>query len=166
VVNCAAGQPITVSCPRSGGLADRRFDERGVLTDAALPPDDAPSESVDDERGIDEHPRGQPDVGEVGHDEPGGGIDAELAVHRVGRAYRVGIGDGGADLLASCYPLPAAGPRQSLHGAAGHLDAVSLQVGPHLRGTVERLRLPPAVLVGLVVAGEDLGHRHVPQGPL
>lgn len=37
---------------------------------------------------------------------------------------------------------------------------------PHLQRPVQRLRLPPAVLVGFVVAGQDLGDRGVPQGPL
>lgn len=62
------------------------------------------------------------------------------------------------------------GPRrngeEALHGATGHLDALPLQVDPHLGGPIQALRLAPAVFVGLVVAGQDLGDRHIPQGTL
>ena len=47
----------------------------------------------------------------------------------------------------------------------GHRDALALQVRPHLHDPYSDSGLAPPVLVGFVVAGQDLGDRGVPQGP-
>ena len=137
-----------------------------MLAGAALPAHDPTGEGVDGERGVDEHPGREAHVGEVGDHQYVRRRHRELAVHQIGRAGGVRVGLGGADLLGPNDPVPAIGPHEPFHGAAGHLDALPVQVGPHLGGPIQALRLAPAVLVGLVVAGQDLGDRHVPQGPL
>ena len=47
----------------------------------------------------------------------------------------------------------------------GHRDALTAQVGPHLQVAVQRLRRAPALRLGLIDAGEDLGDRGVPTTP-
>ncbi len=104
--------------------------------------------------------------GEVRNEELVGRRHGELALDEVRYTLCCGVGYGGADLLLPPDALPAAEPHQPLDGGLGDRDALALQVGPHLQRPVQRLRAAPAALVGFVVAGEDLGDRGVPQGPL
>jgi hypothetical protein len=56
--------------PDSGGLVDRGLDEPGVFRRRALPAQDPVGERLDHERGVGEHAAGEPDVGEVRHQQP------------------------------------------------------------------------------------------------
>ena len=134
-----------------GGLADRGFDEPGLLRRRALPAEDPVGERVDHERGVGEHATGQPDVGEVGDQQPSRRRCPEPALDQVRGPIRGRIGDGGADLLDPPHSLPAVSAHQPFHGALGHDDALPVQMGPHLHRPIQRLRRRAAVLVGLVV---------------
>ena len=102
-----------------------------------LPAHHHAGEHVDDEGGVD--PAGvRLDVGEVGHPEAVGFVGMELAIDQVGRTVLALVGAGG-DLVG---PAPA-GPgkaqlsHQSLDGAAGHPDALSVELGPDLVGSID-----------------------------
>ena len=78
------------------------------------------------------------DVGQVGHPEPVGLVRAEAALDEVGRAV-LALVEAGGDLVG---PAPA-GPRkpqlthQALDGAAGHADALPVELGPDLVGPID-----------------------------
>ena len=157
---------MTLTRPQRCGLTQRRLHEPGLLGRRGLPPHDRPGVGVDDERDVDEHPGDELDVGEVRHEQPIGCRYPELAVDQIRWPHRRRVGDRGAHRLLATHALPAVTPHQPFHRGFGHRDALALQVRPHLHRPVQRLRLASAVLVGLVVAGQHLGDRGVPQGPL
>jgi hypothetical protein len=68
VVNGAV-ERVALTRPRRCGPADRGLDESGVLGGRGFPAHDRARAGVDDERDIDEHSRGQLDVGEVGDEQ-------------------------------------------------------------------------------------------------
>jgi hypothetical protein len=59
------------------------------------------------------------------------------------------IRDGGADFLGPHHTPPPIAAHQPLHGAAGHWNAQPMEMSPRYRGAIQRLRAPPAVLIGL-----------------
>jgi hypothetical protein len=128
----------------------------GVGVAGDVPADDVAGVGVDDERGIGEAAAGDRHVGEVGHEQPvrGGGVEAP--VDQVGRPVHAGA-HSGTDPPLAAHPAPPIGPHEPLHRAPGHRHALALQVGPHLRGPVQRLGPAAPGLVGFVDAGQQLG---------
>ena len=140
-------QGISLSRAECCGLGDGVFDERGVLGRRALPADDPPGEGVDDEGWVGERAACQAHVGEVGDQQPVRCGHPELALDQVRCPGRGRVRGRGADLLGPGRTVPAVRLHEPLNGAARNLDAVAMQLGPHLQRSVERLRLAAAALV-------------------
>jgi hypothetical protein len=138
------------------------------------PADQQAGVAVDDEGGVAEARPGA-DVGQVGDPQLVGAGGGELPVDQVGRPLGLRIADGGALGLAADRALEAELAHQPLDGAAGHLDALALQLPPDLAGAVHlEVLLPhpldldleplvalptrrgPVLLVGVVSAGRQL----------
>ena len=144
-------QRAALAAPVGDGLADRRLDEGGVRACRALPAGDQPGVGVDDECGVAEPAAGQGHVGEVGHVQQTGCCGMELSVDQVRRPGRRGVGHRGAYRPGPGGAAPPVGAHQPLHRAPGYLDALPVEVRPHLRCPVQALRRPPSLLIGLVV---------------
>ena len=102
-----------------------------------LPADHHPRKHVDDERGVDPAGMGL-DVGEIGHPEPVGLVGTELSLDDVGRAVLTLV-EAGGHLVG---PAPSCSreaqlTHQALHGAAGHADPLSVELGPDLVGPID-----------------------------
>jgi hypothetical protein len=149
------------------GVGKRPLDHgcgRGL---SGLPAHDGIGEGVDDERGVAPPTPDADHVGEVGYPQQVRCAGGEPPIHQVGGPLDgVRVSDGGPWRGTAGDSDPAVEPHQPFHGAPRDLDALPVQVGPHLQAAVERLRAQPAVLIGLVVPGEHLGDRGVPQGSL
>ena len=104
-------------------------------------------------------------MGEVGYHQLVGCSHLELAVDQVRCPTRRRIRDGGTHLLCPGHSLPPVGSHQPFDGAAGHLDALPVEMRPYLQRPIQRLRSTSTVTVALVITGQDLGDRHVPQCP-
>jgi hypothetical protein len=124
MVDRPLAQRAALPAPVGDGLADRRFDEVGVLARRALPAGDQPGVGVDDERGVAEPAAGQWHVGEVGHVQQTGCCGMELPVDQIRRPGRSGVGHRGAHLPSPGGATPPIGAHQPLHRAPGHLDAL------------------------------------------
>ena len=131
----------TSSPPRVQRLLQRVEHKVSLHRTADPPADDAPCEDIDDEGHVHETLPGR-DVGEVRHPQLVRTLRLELPVHPVQRACRLGIGHGGAHLLASACTAEAAQPHQPFDGAARYGRAFAPQLAPDLVGSID-----PQVLV-------------------
>ncbi|QHE73953.1 hypothetical protein GFS60_07628 (plasmid) [Rhodococcus sp. WAY2] len=165
VVNDVSAQWVTLHRPQGAGLVHRPLHERGLLRRRHLPTDDRAGERIDDERRVREAGH-HPDVREVRDIERVGPVDPEVPVDQIRRPRRRRLRHGGADPLRPAGTAPPVDAHEPFDGAAGHLDALTAQVGPHLQRAVQRLRPASTVLVPLdVVGGQHRGDGGVPQWP-
>src|SRR5919202_218906 len=122
------------------------------------PADDAPREGVDHERYIDETGPGRV-VAEVRDPQRIRPRRLELPVHTVQRAWRSLVAHRRADDLAADDAFQAQRPHEARDRAAGDLEALALQLSPHLAHAID-----PEVLVEHTL---DLAREHlVSLGPL
>ena len=111
--------------------------EIGAQAGRDLPAHDHPAEHVEDERDV--GPAGvRADIGQIGDPQlvrPGRG---ERAIHQVfGPLGLSAVADRGLAGLLPRDPAQALGAHEPLHGAAGHLDALAVELGVDLPGTVD-----------------------------
>ena len=110
---------------------------------------------VEDEGGVD--PAGvRLDVGQVGHPEPVGLVGSELALDEVSRTV-LALVEAGRHLVgpATAGPRKAQFTHETLDGAAGHADALPVELGPDLVGPIDlevRTPDPGDLLLQLLVA--------------
>ena len=143
-------QPVEVRC---GAVPDRHLErvERQVSTQRPrrLPADDAPGEHVDDERHV--HPAAVGlDVGQVGDPEPVRPVSHEVSFDQVGRPVASDGADRCSRRLAPQRASQTELAHQPFHGAARHLDAFAVELGPHLGGAID------AVVLGVDPGDVDL----------
>lgn len=116
----------------TGGLLESRLDQPGFFGGGALPSDDHVGVCVDDEGCVGEPAGGHPHVGEVGYHQLAWSRRTEVTVDEV-RSPLVGrIRNRGPDLLFPGHTFPAVGCHEPFHRAAGHLDALPVEMSPHL----------------------------------
>jgi hypothetical protein len=109
--------------------------ETGPQRGVDPPAHDATAEHVNDEGGVGEAgPGGH--VADIGDPQAVGTVGGEAAVDQVGGAGRGVGGDRGAPPLATDPPGQAHLAHQALDGAAGHGDALTVELPPHLAGPV------------------------------
>jgi hypothetical protein len=118
------------------GLLQGIEDEARVRRRADPPADDPAGKGIDHESHVDEAPPGR-DIGEVADPEHVGGSHAELPVHLVQRARDF--------LVCDCRPVrPAPDDALKAHvlhepryRAAGHVEALALELTPDLADAVD-----------------------------
>src|SRR5439155_14651098 len=95
-----------------------------------LPADDVPGEHVDDEGDIDPS-RMRLHIGEVGHPQRIRRRSAELPFHQIGGPCSSIVAECGPDAGFPTHHAPKAElTHQTLHGAASHAYALTLELGP------------------------------------
>jgi len=165
VVDRATAQRVALPGPPGRGLPDRPLHERGLLAQRAFPPRDQPGERIDDERGIPEPAAVQRHVRKVSHVQLPRLLRLEMPLDQVRGAAVPRVRDRGAHGAAAGDAPPPIRPHQPLHGAPGDLDALPVQVLPHLHAAVQALRRAAPVRARLVDPGQDLRQGLVPQCP-
>lgn len=77
------------------------------------------------------------EIGDIGDPQLVGPLSDELAVHQVRRAVGCVVGDRRLAGLATHSALQAQDTHQSLHGAAGHTEALTLELPLELPGPLD-----------------------------
>ncbi len=109
----------------------------GAQRCGCLPAHDHPAEDVQDERHVGPA-RVCADVGQIGHPQLVRGIGDELALDFVfGSLGLSALAGGGLAGLLPRDPTQALGPHQPLDGAPGHADALAVELGVDLPGSVD-----------------------------
>ena len=165
MVYCAPHQGMSLSRSISSGLANRPLHEGGLLGQRALPGDDQPGEGINDEGGV-AKAGSDGNVGEVRNVELVRFGSPEVPLDEIGGTRPIRVRDRRYDPLLPCHPPPAVAAHEPLHGAARDRYTGAQEVCPHLGGSVKGLRLAASILVGFVVAGQDLGDGGIPQAAL
>jgi hypothetical protein len=153
---------LALAGPGPDGLLHGVQDELGSHRGAGPPAQDAAGVGVDDEGDVDPARPGR-HVGQVGHPQPVRRQRREPPPHQILWQPLGPVSDRGAFHLAAdraAQPEPA---HQPLHRAAGHLDAFTVQLQPHLPGAVDAVvrRVHPGDL-GFELGVTDLSRRRAP----
>lgn len=136
-------QGVALGPTRPQGLLQGVEDEVGVQGSADASAHDVAGEDVDNEGDVHETLPGR-DICEVGDPKLVRPLRGELSIDAIERTRGRGIGPSGPYRLATHRaPQPFLGSHQSLDRAAGGLDALALQLPPHLARSIHlQIRLP------------------------
>jgi hypothetical protein len=142
-------QPLQLGLAAPDGHLQGIQGQVGAQVAGQLPADQQPTVGVDDERGVAEARPG-PHIGQVGDPELVGPLGGEVTADQVGGPLGLRISHRGPLRLATHHTLQAKLAHQPLDGAAGHPDALPLELPPELAGAVHlEVLLPDALDLGL-----------------
>ena len=132
-----AGDVLAGSLPGPQAHVESIQRQVGPQTGRHLPTHDHPAEDVKDERDVGPA-RVRADVGQIGHPQLVWRRGHELPVDLVlGTLGLSAVADGGFAGLLARDPAQALGSHQPLHGAAGDLDALAVELGVDLPNAVD-----------------------------
>jgi hypothetical protein len=137
-------QAIQLGLPAPDGHLQGVRGQVGAQVAGQLPADQQPTVGVDDERGVAEARPG-PYRGQVGDPELVGPLGGDVAADQVGGPLGLRIAHRGPLRLAAHDALQAKLTQQPLDGAAGHPDALPVELPPELAGAVHLEVLLPDI---------------------